>query len=107
MSSSSSVSVEPAEVATAPAVDTRPRLASGGAWALLLAFPVAWLLVFLIIPVLVVVVVSFFVPTLSGFVREFTLENYRLLAGSAVFISTLWSTVLNALITTVVTFLLG
>jgi putative spermidine/putrescine transport system permease protein len=82
-------------------------MSAGGAWALLLAFPVAWLLVFLVIPVLVVVVVSFFVPTLSGFVREFTLENYQLLAGSAVFISTLWSTVLNALITTVVTFLLG
>jgi putative spermidine/putrescine transport system permease protein len=107
MSSSSSASVEPVETAAARAAGTRPRLAAGGAWTLLLAFPGAWLLVFLIIPVAVVVVVSFFVPTLSGFVREFTLENYRLLAGSAVFISTLWSTVLNALITTVVTFLLG
>ena len=36
-----------------------------------------------------------------------TLENYRLLAGSAVFLSTLASTVVNALITTVATFLLG
>lgn len=107
MSSSSSVSAEPAEDAASRAVDSRPRVAGGGAWALLLAFPVAWLLIFLVIPVVVVVVVSFFVPTLSGFVREFTLENYRLLAGSAVFISTLWSTVLNALITTAVTFLLG
>jgi putative spermidine/putrescine transport system permease protein len=107
MSNSSSVSVEPAEAGVTRAAVTRPRAGAGGAWALLLAFPVAWLLVFLVIPVLVVVVVSFFVPTLSGFVREFTLENYQLLAGSAVFISTLWSTVLNALITTVVTFLLG
>jgi putative spermidine/putrescine transport system permease protein len=107
MSNSSSVSVEPAEAGVTRAAVTRPRVGAGGAWALLLAFPVAWLLVFLVIPVLVVVVVSFFVPTLSGFVREFTLENYQLLAGSAVFISTLWSTVLNALITTVVTFLLG
>jgi putative spermidine/putrescine transport system permease protein len=107
MSNSSSVSVEPAETGVTRAAVTRPRVGAGGAWALLLAFPVAWLLVFLVIPVLVVVVVSFFVPTLSGFVREFTLENYQLLAGSAVFISTLWSTVLNALITTVVTFLLG
>jgi putative spermidine/putrescine transport system permease protein len=85
----------------------RPRMAGGGAWALLLAIPAAWLLVFLIIPVLVVLVVSFFQPTLSGFNRVFTLENYELLAGSAVFIRTLWSTVVNALITTVVTFLLG
>jgi putative spermidine/putrescine transport system permease protein len=107
MSSSSSVSVEQVESPASRAVGSRSRVAGGGAWALLLAFPVAWLLVFLVIPVVVVVVVSFFVPTLSGFVREFTLENYRLLAGSAVFISTLWSTVLNALITTVVTFLLG
>jgi putative spermidine/putrescine transport system permease protein len=107
MSNSSSVSVEPAEAGVTRAAVTRPRVGAGGAWALLLAFPVAWLLVFLVIPVLVVVVVSFFVPTLSGFVREFTLENYQLLAGSAVFISTLWSTVLNALITTVATFLLG
>jgi putative spermidine/putrescine transport system permease protein len=77
------------------------------AWTLLLAAPAAWLLVFLIIPVVVVIVVSFFQPILSGFVRTFTLENYQLLAGSAVFIRTLGSTIVNALITTVVTFLLG
>ena len=81
MSSSSSVSVEPAAVAArtalAPVHDSR----RAGRGLLLLAFPVAWLLVFLVIPVLVVVVVSFFVPTLSGFAPGFTLENYRLLAG--------------------------
>ena len=101
------------DVASTRVRDARPdsasrlRLASGSAWALLLALPVAWLLAFLIIPVVVVVVVSFFEPTLSGFNRVFTLENYRLLADSDVFIRTLGNTVLNALITTVVTFLLG
>jgi putative spermidine/putrescine transport system permease protein len=88
-----------------PAAGGRP--AGGGAWAILLAFPAAWLLVFLIVPVLVVVAVSFFVPTLSGFVRECTLDNYQLLAGSAAFVNTLGNTILNALITTVITFLLG
>jgi putative spermidine/putrescine transport system permease protein len=107
MSSSSLGSIESADAAVRAAPRARSRPAAGGVWALLLAFPVAWLLVFLVIPVLVVVVVSFFVPTLSGFVREFTLENYQLLASSPVFISTLGSTVLNALITTVMTFLLG
>lgn len=108
MSSSSSRSVTPADVRAArPASVSRLRLAAGSAWALLLAFPIAWLLAFLIIPVVVVVVVSFFEPTLSGFNRVFTLDNYRLLADSDVFIRTLGNTVLNAVITTVVTFLLG
>ena len=107
MSSFSSVNVDPAETVAARSPATPARTAGGGAWAFLMAFPAAWLLVFLVIPVLVVVAVSFFVPTLSGFVRELTLENYQLLAGSPAFISTLSNTVLNALITTVVTFLLG
>lgn len=106
MSNSSSVSAEPFE-ATAAGQDSGRRWTAGGAWTLLLAFPAAWLLVFLVIPVIVVLVVSFFQPTLSGFTRTFTLENYELLAGSAVFLRTLWSTVVNALLTTVVTFLLG
>jgi putative spermidine/putrescine transport system permease protein len=108
MSSSSSRSVTPADARAArPASVSRLRLAAGSAWALLLALPTAWLLAFLIIPVAVVVVVSFFEPTLSGFNRVFTLDNYRLLADSDVFIRTLGNTVLNAVITTVVTFLLG
>ncbi len=108
MSSSSSLRVEPAEIRAARrAPVSRRRLAAGSAWALLLAFPIAWLLVFLIIPVVVVLVVSFYEPTLSGFNRSFTLENYQLLAESDVFIRTLGSTILNAVITTVVTFLLG
>ena len=52
-----------------------------------------------IIPVAVVLVVSFFEPTLSGFNRVFTLDNYRLLADSDVFIRTLSNTVINAVIT--------
>jgi putative spermidine/putrescine transport system permease protein len=108
MSSFSSHSATPADArAERPASVSRLRLAGGSAWALLLAFPTAWLLAFLIIPVAVVVVVSFFEPTLSGFNRVFTLDNYRLLADSDVFIRTLSNTVLNAVITTVVTFLLG
>jgi putative spermidine/putrescine transport system permease protein len=107
MSSSSSPSVGTEARAAPPASGFHLRLATGSAWALLLAFPVAWLLAFLIIPVVVVLVVSFFEPTLSGFNRVFTLDNYRLLADSEVFIRTLGNTVLNAVITTVVTFLLG
>jgi putative spermidine/putrescine transport system permease protein len=108
MSGSSSLRVERAEARAArPSLAPRPRLADGGAWALLLAFPIAWLLAFLVMPVLVVLVVSFFEPTLSGFNPRFTLDNYQLLAASNVFIRTLGSTILNAVITTVVTFLLG
>ena len=108
MSSSSSPSAESVPPSAAPSGPvSRPRAAIGSAWALLLAFPVAWLLVFLVIPVLVVLVVSFYEPTLSGFNRVFTLDNYQLLAGSDVFIRTLGSTILNAVITTVVTLLLG
>jgi putative spermidine/putrescine transport system permease protein len=93
--------------AARPATEARARGGPANVWGLLLILPLGWLLVFLFIPVLVVLVVSFFVPTLSGFTRELTLDNYRLLAGSAVFLQTLSSTVLNALITTVATFLLG
>ncbi|MDF3043054.1 MAG: binding-protein-dependent transport system inner rane component [Thermomicrobiales bacterium] len=107
MSSSSSRSATADAGAARPGSVSRLRLAAGSAWALLLAFPIAWLLAFLIIPVVVVLVVSFFEPTLSGFNRVFTLDNYRLLADSDVFIRTLGNTVLNAVITTVVTFLLG
>ena len=107
MSNSSVPSTSSPQTAGRQGAETRARLGGPGAWALLLALPVGWLLVFLFIPVLVVLVVSFFQPTLSGFTREFTLDNYRLLAGSDVFIRTLGSTIFNALITTVATFLLG
>jgi putative spermidine/putrescine transport system permease protein len=107
MSNSSAPSAAQPTSTAVHAAETRARRGGAGAWALLLALPIGWLLVFLFIPVLVVLVVSFFQPTLSGFTRDLTLDNYRLLAGSDVFVRTLGSTVLNALITTVVTFLLG
>jgi putative spermidine/putrescine transport system permease protein len=108
MSRSSSPSIaQPDEPGPPRRARSRARLADGRVWTLLLALPIAWLLAFLVIPVLVVIVVSLYQPTLSGFNPTFTFENYQLLASSNVFIRTLASTVLNALITTVVTFLLG
>ena len=107
MSSSSLPDTATLDPIADPAPRSKPVSQTGVAWTLLLAAPAAWLLVFLIIPVLVVIVVSFFQPTLSGFVRTFTLENYQLLAGSAAFVRTLGSTIVNALLTTVITFLLG
>lgn len=93
---------------------SRGRAARGGRalpvnapWAVLLIAPIVWLLGFLIAPVIVVLTVSFYEPTLSGFVRTFTLENYQGLADSSVFIRTLGDTLVNALVTTVVTLLLG
>ncbi|ACZ40395.1 ABC transporter permease [Sphaerobacter thermophilus] len=94
------------EAAPVPALGRR-RLTANLSWALLLSLPLLWLLVFLFVPVLVVLVVSFFQPTLSGFEQSFTLDNYRLLLTSGPFFSTLVNTVLSALITTVVTFLAG
>ena len=68
MSSSSSGNAVTDGRAERPTSASRLRLAArkgtpgdwGQAWALLLAFPSAWLLGFLIIPVVVVLVVSFF-----------------------------------------------
>ena len=55
MSSSSSPSAVAETPAAAPASASRLRLAAGSAWALLLAFPIAWLLAFLVIPVVLAV----------------------------------------------------
>lgn len=94
---------ETAPIAAAP----RRRLAANTTWALLLMVPLLWLVIFLFVPVLVVLIVSFYQPTLSGFEQSFTLENYRLLLTSRSFISTLGNTILSAVITTVITFVFG
>jgi putative spermidine/putrescine transport system permease protein len=44
-----------------------------------------WLLFFLIGPVVMIILVSFWTPSLTGFEKTFTLENYRTLFGSDVY----------------------
>ena len=44
-----------------------------------------WLLFFLVGPVVMILLVSFWTPSLSGFEKDFTLENYRTLFGSNVY----------------------
>ena len=44
-----------------------------------------WLLFFLVGPVVMIILVSFWTPSLTGFEKDFTLENYRTLFGSDVY----------------------
>lgn len=69
---------------------------------------VLWLLVFLIAPVVVVLVVSFFTPTLNGFSKHWTTANYStMFAGSSQYLSTLGGVAENAAIATAVCLVVG
>jgi putative spermidine/putrescine transport system permease protein len=67
-----------------------------------------WLLVFLVAPVVVILVVSFFTTTFYGFEKTWTLENYRLLfSEGSQYRNTLVEVVRNAGIVTGISLLLG
>lgn len=86
----------------------RPALTGArGIWTLLLTIPGAWLGWFLLAPVVIVLLVSWLTPTISGFVYEFTSANYSSLLTSGSFIQTLLTTIFNALLTTLITLLIG
>jgi putative spermidine/putrescine transport system permease protein len=67
----------------------------------------AWVLFFLVAPVLMIVLVSFWTRTVSGFEEVWTLENYRFLFGSEVYWSQLWSSFLNSVVIVVVALILA
>lgn len=74
----------------------------------LLASPLALVLaVFLILPVLMIVIVSFWTATEFSIVPAFSLENYEFLFGSSVTYSVFLSTFKYAVITWAVTLVLG
>ena len=66
-----------------------------------------WLLFFLLAPVVMIVLVSFWTPSLSGFEKTFTLDNYRTLFGSDVYWDQLKDSFFVALIVTGACLLLG
>lgn len=79
----------------------------GGRTSWLILPPLAWLALFLVAPLVIIVVVSFFMPTLSGFEVAFTLENYQAIFQSRTYLETIGVTFLNALVTVVLSLVLG
>lgn len=69
--------------------------------------PLAWLTVFLFLPVAVIVLVSFWTPTFSGFEPTFTFSNYRLFFTTPTYVQMVWVTLFNAIVTTVVSLLIA
>lgn len=66
-----------------------------------------WLLFFLLAPIVMILLVSFWTPSLSGFEKTFTLDNYRTLFGSDVYWNQLKDSFFVALIVTGACLLLG
>lgn len=66
-----------------------------------------WLFFFLLAPVLMIVLVSFWTRTVSGFEAVWTLENYEFLFGSNVYWDQLWSSFWHSLVIVAASLLLG
>jgi len=77
------------------------RRASRGGW--LLAPAMAWLFLFTIVPVAMMLVLSFWTSTAYGIKAEFTLDNYRTIFGEPVYLSTFARTLRIAAVTTALT----
>ena len=69
---------------------------------------IVWLLLFLVAPVVVVLVVSFFTPTLTGFAETWTTSNYTaIFSGTSTYADVLEKVVRNAAIVTAVCLVIG
>ncbi len=66
-----------------------------------------WLIFFLVAPVVMIVLVSFWTPSITGFEKSFTLDNYRTLFGSSVYWNQLKDSFFVALIVVGACLLLG
>jgi putative spermidine/putrescine transport system permease protein len=67
-----------------------------------------WLLIFLVAPVIVVLVVSFFTGTITGFKEVFTTSNYSaIFSSSSTYLSTLAGVARNSAIVTAVCLVIG
>jgi putative spermidine/putrescine transport system permease protein len=67
-----------------------------------------WLVIFLVAPVIVVLVVSFFTGTITGFSEVFTTSNYSaIFSGSSQYLSTLEGVARNSAIVTAVCLVIG
>lgn len=66
-----------------------------------------WLFFFLLAPVVTILLVSFWTPTISGFETDWTLENYRKLIDNSVYWNQIKTTVFVSLIVTGSTLVFG
>ena len=66
-----------------------------------------WLLFFLFAPVLMIVLVSFWTRTVSGFETVWTLENYEFLFDSSVYWDQLWNSFWHSLVVVALSLVLG
>ncbi len=66
-----------------------------------------WLLFFLLAPVVTIVLVSFWTPTISGFEEDWTLENYRALFENSVYWNQIKTTLFISMIVTGSTLVFG
>jgi putative spermidine/putrescine transport system permease protein len=67
-----------------------------------------WLLLFLVAPVVVVLVVSFFTGTITGFTKHWTTDNYTtIFSSTSTYVDTLGKVVRNSAIVTVVCLIIG
>jgi len=66
-----------------------------------------WLLFFLLAPVMMIVLVSFWTRTVSGFESVWTLENYEFLFDSNVYWEQLWNSFWHSLVIVALSLLLG
>jgi len=67
-----------------------------------------WLVIFLVAPVIVVLVVSFFTGTITGFEKVFTTDNYTtIFSSTSTYLSTLGKVAKNAAIVTVACLVIG
>lgn len=93
------------------ALGERTRGSARGRRALLTAAWTApgafWLLFFLLAPVLMIVLVSFWTPTVSGFEKAWTLDNYDFLFHSNVYWSQLWDSFWHSLVIVAAALILG
>ena len=72
---------------------------------LLLSPALAWIVVFTVVPVIILVVISFWTSTAYGIEPKWTLDNYRTIFGNYVYVGTFMRTLRIAAATTVLTLL--
>ena len=93
-------------IATAVAV-VRPERAKGGGAYLLIAPAVVWMTLFLVIPMAMIIYVSFWTQTTFKIEPTLTLASWRTFFASDTYITSLWTTVRIWLIVLASTFVLG
>lgn len=88
--------------------DTALRRGERARLAGLLTPGLAWVLLFFVAPLLIIVIYSFLVPgRFGGVIWSFTFDNYATLLTSGVYLNAYWRSIVVSLLTTVITVLLA